>query len=191
MNDSNREIEVKFLEVDQDKIRSDLKKLGAEDLGEDFLAEIIFYDKNLEWLENRNTVFQLARLRKNRAGIFLTYKYRVVGQKIGVKEIEFKVDDMEKARSFLEELGLVAYRFQEKKRHSFKLGEVTLDLDTWPKAPTYLEIEGPDEASLKLTAEKLDLDWARRRTESAGYVLEKDYNIPAGHLRYFTFDRIA
>lgn len=35
----NQEIEVRFLEIDAEELKEKLKKLGAKDLGEDFLRE--------------------------------------------------------------------------------------------------------------------------------------------------------
>jgi len=47
---TNREIEVRFLEIDYPSLVEKLNGLGAEDFGEDFLREIIFYDKDLKWM---------------------------------------------------------------------------------------------------------------------------------------------
>ncbi|WP_433301100.1 hypothetical protein ACQP2F_05115 [Actinoplanes sp. CA-030573] len=37
---------------------------------------------------------------------------------------------------------------------------MAFDLDTWPGLPTFLEVEGPDEAAVRGAAEALELDFA-------------------------------
>jgi adenylate cyclase class 2 len=179
----NKEIEVRFLEIGQEQLMQKLKDLGAENHGEDFLEEVIFYDKDLTWKD------KFVRLRKNAEGILLTYKHHKAETLDGVEEIEFKVSDFNKAEIFLERLGVSAYRHQQKKRHSFKLDEVVFDIDTWPHIPTYVELEGPSEEALKEAAEKTGLDWKDVVFENARTVIENKYHIPVGTMKWFTFDR--
>lgn len=183
----NREIEVKFLEINKEELVAKLKSLGAEDQGEDFLREIIFYDHDMAWQRSKETV---VRLRSNNQNTFLTYKHNEAKNAIGMKEIEFAVSDMNKAKEFLEAVGLVAYRHQEKKRHKFMLGEVIIDIDTWPKVPTYVELEGPSEDAIKDAAVKLGFDYAKGVFGISGKVIEDYYHIPVAELKYFTFDRL-
>ena len=61
MNPENREIEVRFLEIDKAALIARLKELGAHDHGEELLEEIIFYDKDLKWRDVEN---KRVRLRK-------------------------------------------------------------------------------------------------------------------------------
>ncbi len=64
-----------------------------------------------------------------------------------------------------------------------------IDIDTWPRVPTYVEIEGQSEEDLKKTAELLGLDWSKVVLENPRVVIEKYYKIPVGMMTYFTFDR--
>ncbi|MEK7508074.1 MAG: class IV adenylate cyclase [Patescibacteria group bacterium] len=187
---TNKEIEVRFLEIDEKAIQKKLKNLGAQDEGEDILKETIFYDKEGRFVKEHKFV----RLREGGEKTLLAYKHHIsYGAHItsieNTIEIEFGVSDPKSARRFLEELGLIAYREQEKKRHKYKLGKVTLDIDTWPKIPTYLEIEAPSEKELKETARQLGLSWKDAFFHSAREVLEK-YKIPITTLKYFTFKKI-
>ena len=52
-------------------------------------------------------------------------------------------------------IGLKPKGYQENRREEYRLGEVTLALDSWPLIPPYLEIEGPNEASVVAAAKKL------------------------------------
>lgn len=186
MKENNREIEVRFLEIDEHSLIQKLINFGAKDNGEDFLEEIIFYDKDYKWRDEEN---KFVRLRKNKNNIILSFKHHQEQSINGVEEIEFTVGDKNKAVTFLERLGLVAYRHQEKKRHSFELDGVIVDIDTWPRIPSYVELEGGTELSLKKIAEKLELDWKDVVFENARTIIEKRYGILVGSMKWFTFTK--
>lgn len=181
----NREIEVKFLEIDKSALIAKLKSLGAEDLGDELITEQIFYDVERKWIAEHKFV----RIRTTSKGSFLTYKHTEDRTAVGTLEIEFQTSDPKKTGEFLEALNLVMSRQQEKKRHKFNLGDVVIDIDTWPKIPTYVEIEGPSEEAIKQTAEELGFDWSKGIFGTAAHVIEEVYKIPVRNLHYFTFDR--
>ena len=186
MNMNNKEIEVRFLEINKSLLTKKLISIGARDQGEDLLEEIIFYDKDYKWRDVEN---KFVRLRKNKTHVTLAYKHHQNENFDGVEEIEFDVADIDKAELFLEKLGLIAYRHQQKRRHAFLLDNVNIDIDTWPKIPTYVELEGFSESTLKEVAAKLGLDWKNVIFESARTVIEKRYHIPVGSMKWFTFDK--
>ncbi len=191
MNNQNKEIEIRFKEINVDEIKTRLLKNGFEDLSEDFFTEIVFYDKALEWVKNRKIQTTYVRLRKTKAGILLTYKnHRQDVKTVEAAEIEFYVSSLEAARDFLKAINLTDFRTQEKKRHSFKKDNVIVDIDTWPQVPTYLEIEGPSEHALKNTAELLGLNWADAIYENAGNLIEKYYGLKVSTMSKYTFDEI-
>lgn len=181
----NKEIEVRFLEIDKDELVKKLKVLGAEDRGETMLQEIIFYDPELKMLTDR----QFVRLRTARGKTKLTYKHHKERAVDGAVEIEFEVDDPKSAEAFLEVLGLPAFRHQEKKRHTLTLNGVTADIDTWPGIPTYVELEGPSKAALKDAAARIGLDWKDAVFDDARAVIEEHYHVPVGKMHWFTFER--
>lgn len=186
-SNNNQELEVRFLNIDYVRVVHRLKEVGAKDLGEEFLREVIFADQALTWPE----VNRLIRLRSSdKGGTKIAYKHHR-GTNIGeVDEVEFEIPDFEKAKDFLELIGFVSLRHQEKKRHSFVLDTITFDIDTWPNAPTYIEIEGSSEKELKKAAKLLGFDWEKVVHEDAKKVLEGQYGIPISRLKFFTFDRI-
>lgn len=183
---SSKEIETRFLDIDKDALITKLHEQGAEDHGEDFLREIVFYDKENTWQDQQKFV----RIRENRNGVTLTYKHQEEMSIDGTTEIEFAISDREKGKQFLEAVGLVAFREQEKKRHTFTLDNVTIDIDTWPSIPAYVELEGVSEADIKQVAEKLGFDWSKAIFENAKIVIEKYYHLPVSTLRFFTFSKI-
>ncbi len=178
------EVETRFLDIDKAALISKLKALKAVDYGEVKLDEVIFYDKDLKWLEEH----RLVKLRKKGDKISLTYKQNKSQQVDSTKEIEFNVSSMEEAAVFLKELGLVAYRTIEKRRHSFTLDDVTLDIDTWPKIPTYVELEGGSVDELKSVAGKLGFVWENRFDKDPRYVFKK-YGYDFDKIKTVTFDR--
>ncbi len=188
MVNSNREIEVRFLEIDKLGLINKLHSLGAEDKGEEKLREIIFYDKDLQWGKVGSN--QYVRLRSTQNGIYLTYKQHVAVAVDGAIEYEVKVSDLASAKEILQAIGLVAYREQEKMRHRFILDDVMVDIIDWPKIPTLVELEGESEQALKTVAEKLELDWNNVTLGDNRSVIENRYHIPISKLKYFTFDKI-
>lgn len=184
---NNREIEAKFLEIDKDALIKKLKSLDAKDQGEDFLRERIFYDKEETWRENGE---QFIRLRQTKNDTFLTYKFYQNSTPTGTEEVEFKVDDVQKATDFLKAVGFKLVRNNEKLRHTFIFQGATVDIDTWPKVPAYVEIEGPNEKVIRDVSEKLGLDWSDAIFDNAMRTIEKYYNIPVRTLKFFTFEKI-
>ncbi len=182
----NREIEVRFIEVDKQSLIKKLNKLGAKDNGEELIREIIFYDKEMKW-PNEDRKF--IRLRQDGKGNHLTFKRVEEFSATGTMEIEVDVDNWHKVIELMEEIGLVAFREQEKKRHSFCIDEVDVDIIDWPKIPTTVELEGKSEDDLKSVAEKLELDWKDVRLEDNRWIIDNIYKIPVTNYRYFTFNR--
>ena len=181
---TNREIEVRFLEVDKDALVAKLKKLGAKDCGEVLLEEIIFYDPEKKWLNDR----QFIRLRRAGTKTTLTYKHHERAAVDGATEIEFEVSDMKKAEMLLLKIGFPPFRHQEKKRHTLELDGITADIDTWPLIPTYVEFEGPSEQALKDFVQKIGYDWRDGIFDDARSIIENHYHIPVGSMREFKFE---
>ena len=182
-----QEIEVRFLEIDPEDLKKKLKNLGAEDLGADYFKEILFYHSDPKISDEKR---RFIRIRQTKNGAKMTLKHRTEHHEISTKEIEFGIDDAEKARMLLEESGWKLERFVEKKRHSFKLGKVEVDIDLFPQAPYYVELEGESEEDLKEAAKALDLDWKNVELRDGKAFLTEVYKIPIDKLRYFTFDRV-
>lgn len=182
----NREIEVRFLEINKAELIQNTVSLGGKDLGETMLEETIFYNTKDNWC----TDHKLVKIRNNRGKITVTYKHFQSKTIDGTEEIEFEVNDKNSVKLFLEKCGLTAFREQQKLRHTLQLDDVTIDLDTWPKIPTYVELEGDNEESIKKVAAKLGLDWSKAVFDTPGKVIETIYNIPVTTLKYFRFDRV-
>ncbi len=183
---NTQEIECRFLEIDKEALIKKLLELGAEDEGELMLEETIVYDKELKWREENKFI----RLRKYGDTTKLTYKEHREHTVDGTYEIEIEVDDYKKAELLLESIGLLPYRRQQKKRHTLHLNGVTIDIDTWPQMPPYVEFEGNSEEELKDFIKTIGYDWENAIFHNASWVIENKYNIPVRKLKWFTFDRV-
>lgn len=181
----NIEHEVRFLEIDSENIKAKLTSIGAHDEGEVLLKEVILYDKELTWQKDKGHVM---RVRQKGNVVTLAYKHHHSTDIGGVEEVEIEVSDFDKTVLLLEKVGLVVYRHQEKKRHTFTLGNVVFDIDTWPRIPTYIEIEGPDEVSIRNAAEKIGLSWSAVEYTGPTQIIER-YGYKVREMKWFTFER--
>jgi adenylate cyclase class 2 len=72
----------------------------------------------------------------------------------------------------LRRLGLREVRYQENYREEWCLGEVVFDFDTWPGLPTFVEVEGSDEASVRQATAAVGLDYAAARFGSVDEIYQ-------------------
>ncbi len=169
-----KEIETRFLEVNKDELVKKLLSLGGKDLGEEKLEEVIFHAADMSWLGKNKFV----RLRKTKGKVKCTYKTNSKQAVDSALEIELEVSDMKKCSDLFNNIGLKEMRQLEKYRRTFKLDDVIIDIDTWPKIPTYVEVEGPSIESLKKVCDKLGFDWEKRFDGDAREVFNHyGYNI--------------
>ena len=112
--------------------------------------------------DTKNRFFKWIRLRQNGDKVELTVKYIYNTNKDynidQVKEIEINVSDFDTANQLIEELGYISKKLVEKKRTSYKLNDLCIEIDEWPLIPPYIEIEGKDEEEIYKTAFKLGFD---------------------------------
>ncbi|MFJ7261527.1 class IV adenylate cyclase [Streptomyces globosus] len=163
------EYEAKFLAVDVADLQDRLTRLGAvQAFPRTLLTRKIFENDNLDggaWL----------RLRDEGTRSTLTLKQVTDSTTIdGTTEIETEITDLPAMADILRRLGLSEVRYQENYREEWRLGEVAFDFDTWPDLPTFLEIEGPDEASVRQAAALLELDYTEARFGSVDEIYKSE-----------------
>ncbi|MFI8102605.1 class IV adenylate cyclase [Streptomyces sp. NPDC086023] len=163
------EYEAKFLAVDVADLQDRLTRLGAvQAFPRTLLTRKIFENDNLDggaWL----------RLRDEGTRSTLTLKQVTDSTTIdGTTEIETEIADLHAMADILRRLGLSEVRYQENYREEWRLGEVAFDFDTWPDLPTFVEIEGPDEASVRQAAALLELDYAEARFGSVDEIYKSE-----------------
>ena len=169
-NMSRIEYEVRVLEINVDEMKSKLKELNAT-LVEDVFQKRYVYDFNpvnpSKWI----------RLRTNGTKTTLTIK-NVESSKIdGTKEVEVEVSDFDTTNEILNELGYIPKGIQENKRIKYDLNGVEVDIDTWPKIPTYLEIEGISEEEVYNTLELIGIPREKTTALDVQSIYREIYNI--------------
>ena len=168
---SHIEYEVRVLEIDKEEMKNKLESLGAT-LVEDVFQRRYVYDFNPV---NPN---KWIRLRTTGNKTTLTIKNVESSNIDGTKEMEIVVDDFDAANEILNELGYIPRGIQENKRIKYDLNGVEVDIDTWPKIPTYLEIEGSSEESVFKTLELLGIEKDRATSLDVLSIYEQIYHIP-------------
>ncbi len=153
----NQEIEIKFYVQDLNRIKTRVEALGGKLVQPRVLEINLRYDTT-DGLLAKN--FQVLRLRRDTESR-LTFKGPAqMSQGVRVRqEIEFVVDDFEKANLFLTALGYQTIMIYEKFRTVYDLDLVHVTLDEMPYGE-FVELEGPDVPTLKSVNEKLGLNWA-------------------------------
>ncbi len=167
---SHIEYEVRVLEINKDEVINKLESLGAS-LVENTYQRRYVYDFNPP---NPN---KWIRLRTNGDTTTLTIKDVEKKTIDGTKEMEIEVSSFDDTNEILKELGYTPKGLQENKRIKYNLNGVEVDIDTWPKIPTYLEIEGIDEESVYNTLNLLGIDKSKVTTLDVQSIYLEVYNI--------------
>jgi adenylate cyclase class 2 len=188
MGSATKELEVKFYLEKKGRLQKTLKNLGAS------LVQTRIHEYNLRFdtVEGRLTSHeQVLRLRKDHAN-HLTYK-GPSDVKTGVSartEIEFSVDDFNKAQNLLEALGYRVSMIYEKYRAVYGLSNAKITIDEMPFGD-FAEIEGTDRANIENVCNQLGLIWEHRSLESYAVLFEtvkKNLNL---NFRDLTFENFT
>ena len=144
------EYEVRVLDINVEEIKNKLKELNASLVEEVFQRRYVydFHPVNPDkWI----------RLRTNGKVATLTIKEVNKDTIDGTKELEIVVDDFDTTNKILNELGYKPRAVQENKRIKYDLNGVEIDIDTWPRIPSYLEVEGKSEEEVYRTLDILGI----------------------------------
>jgi adenylate cyclase class 2 len=152
------EFEARFLDIDTAAVRDKIVARGGVCImPRTLMRRIVFKNRDIAerggWL----------RLRDEGRRTTMTYKQNTsdVSAIDTILEAEIQVNDFHATKALLEAMGFEALRYQENYREEWKIGEVTLDIDTWPGLSTYIEIEGPSKDAVRTTAGALGFDFTR------------------------------
>lgn len=169
----NIEYEATFTKIDKDQMRQKLKQAGATLIRPEFLM------KRYCFLPPK-FIHEEAWLRVRDEGDKTTMALKIMeGKKItDQKEVELVIDDFQKGYEFLKALQCKQIAYQETKREIWHLNNVEITIDTWPGLQPVLEIEGPNEDSVKSVAEKLGFNWHNAIFFSIDEIYERELGIP-------------
>ena len=131
-----KERELTVLDINVENFVKRLEDLGAEKKGEFLQRRYVFDVKPVnpkKWI----------RLRTNGTKSTLTIKEIKDKTAIdGTNELEIVVDNFDKTKEILNELGYESRNYQENYRRIYELSNTEISIDSWPLIPTYAEIEG-------------------------------------------------
>ncbi|TKJ17778.1 adenylate cyclase [Candidatus Woesearchaeota archaeon B3_Woes] len=160
------EFEVKILDIDVEQIKNKLEEVGAkkhlERSMKRYVYDVVSTHKHT-WI----------RLRDQGDKVTLTLKQIQHDGIDGTKETEIEVNNFEKTNLLLNKLGFLPKAYQENKRISYKLGNVEIEIDFWPKIPSYLEIEAKSTEEIEKTVKLLGFDMNQTTSIGVQKVYEK------------------
>ncbi len=174
------EYEVRVLEIDKEKIIKKLESLGAKKI-----ADYNYKRRIYNFIPK--SPYKWIRLRTDGNKTTLTIKELKSLEIDGTKEMEIVVSDFEETNNMLNELGYKSHTYQENKRTRYLLNDVEFDIDSWPYIPTYLEIEGKDEKSVKDMIELLEIDKDKVTSIDVQGVFRQFYNIEISNIPVVKF----
>ncbi len=127
------EIELKYLEVNKKEIEEKIKKLGGKKVFEGKITSV-YYNAGKE---------KILRVRKIGRKSKLCVKKRLKDKNFKkMIEVEEEVEDFKKTKQLIKLLGYKEISTIKKKRIIYKIKNVEIDLDKYPKIPWLVEIEG-------------------------------------------------
>ena len=162
-----KEVEIKILNIDPRKLRVSLKKLrGVQVLKRTFMREFYFESPTKERL------YSSFRLRAEGQKSFLTLKLKKEDKKFSIRnEYEVEVSDFKTARSILELAGFKVFRKREKKRESYRVGHVRIEIDEYPKMRPYMEIEASSKEKIEKFLKKMGFNLEHATKKAATEVI--------------------
>lgn len=178
------ELEAKFLEVDKVAMRAKLLGIGAVCIHPERIMQRVVFEN-----EHMNNKRAWLRVRNEGNVTKLTIKQSSDAQDISrIKEAEVVVGDFETTKNILVEIGLEQKRYQENYRESWKYKDVSIEIDSWPLIPPYLEIEGNSEEEVKEISNLLDFNYDNAVFGSADEVYKSKYGIDILTMDRLVFD---
>src|SRR3989338_915741 len=167
------EVEAKFPNIEPSSFRSILTQLGA--IQE--YPEILMRRRNFDYDDHRlEKIGGWIRVRDEGDKVTLTYKQLSDRTLHGTKEIEVVVNDFDKTCDLLISIGIISKAYKETKREKWKFGNVEITIDTWPWVPPFIELEGPNEEDVKMSASLLGLDWNKAMHGSVETIYQMHYD---------------
>lgn len=140
-------------------MKEDLKKITGKDnfeevIGSPNLLDILNDPRLISFiLTLRNDENKWIRVRTSNNKTTLAVKHILAPKEETMlqqmKETEMVVESKEQANDFLEAIGLSHKCYLEKKRITYMLKGHLIEIDTWPKIPTYFELEGKNEEDIE------------------------------------------
>jgi predicted adenylyl cyclase CyaB len=147
---SDKEVEQRFIDIDTDKFRKTLKKVGAKLINPKRIMPLMVF------FHPRNKKDSYIRIRDEGKQITLTSKTNLKDKY--VTEFEVEIDSFEQGIKILNSLGCKTKYYIEKIRETWVLpGCKEIVIDSYPGLKEYIEVDCHNEKSLNAAIKKLGL----------------------------------
>ena len=174
------EYEERVLEIDEKSIIEKIEMCKGKKVGEFFQKRYVY-----DFMPKREN--EWIRLRTNGEKTTLTYKNVEKNSIDGTKELEVEVSDFEETNELLKILGYIPKAYQENNRIRYIINDVELDIDTWPKIPTYLEVEGENIEKVKEVEKLLEIDNNKITNLNCEDIYKDIYNVDIDSIKFLKF----
>ena len=176
------EIETKLSVPSHEPVRVALKRLAAESVSVQFQKDIYFDTAQGSFIETDRCL----RLRCQKTGpteqLYLTYKGPKQASEIKKRqEVELEVGDAHQAEHFLSALGYRRILIVEKERDLWRYGNCHVALDRLAGLGTFVEIEGPDDHTIRAVQESIGLKDSPHIQESYAAMLARQRQTADGN----------
>ena len=172
-----QEIETKILEVDTKEVEKKLLSLGAKKIQDIGFVVDWYGPKGLTHKGDDPYFLRVRSYSDGKVEVTCKWKPEIMVTARRVKEVNVMIDDHDRMKLLFESIGLENYAHQEKKRISWKLQNVQFDLDTYPKMPTYLEIEAKSEKEINNMIKKMNLEKHESWNDGERTLITKKYKL--------------
>jgi len=172
---SGKEYEAKFLEIDVNKIRNLIKKLGGKLVHKKKKYIRAIFDR----CDGKVKGFTRVRQENNKT----TMTVKIYNNKKFPDEFEVTINEgFDEGRIFMHALGLNEKAFQESYREKWSFPNIKdvheVVFDELPGLPVYLEVDCLSENCLKNMTKKLKLEKYKKRFGSFDHTYNEYYGIP-------------
>ena len=167
----NIEFEATFIDINVDRVRKKLQKLGAKLIqSERLMRRVNFYTP-------RKDIKGWIRVRDEGNKITLSMKQNWGNKIEDQREVYLKIDNFDEGIKLLESLGAIRKSYQETKREEWSYKNTEVSIDTWPGLDPFVEIEAKDEETVKEVAVELGFDYSKALFGPVAVVYEKKLGI--------------
>lgn len=171
-----QEVEVKVLNVNVDGLKKILLQKGGRNIGIYRLA-VDWYRPIGQKFGEENWYLRIRTYSDGRSEMTWKGKSKKGQNSRADNEINIDLSEPESFSELLCKIGLEKYAHQEKDRQSWVLGDLKIDIDTYPKMPTYAEIEGKSDEDIAKAIKLLKLENHEKSTEGERILIMEKYNL--------------
>lgn len=148
------EIEIKVLGIEKKSFEAKLKRLGAKKI---FAGMIIcrHFDYPNHSLRSHGKLIRVRTCGPDVTEFAYKGPKKIINNCKIREEIQTTVADGEQIAKILKNIGMKETFYCEKKRTSYSLKNIHIDIDEYPQKIVYAEIEAPDQKTIKNLLKKL------------------------------------